>query len=81
MEYEINNFRDLEIANGDPVVVYNTRTSEATCLGTGFTSFEDVRYEIECKFDVRDGDSFDVFGIDARIDFSEKAETLNTVTN
>lgn len=80
MEYEINNFRDLDIGNGDPVVVYDAQTSEATCLGTGFHSFEDVRYEIERKFDPSAGDSFEVFGVDGRIEFSESTETLNTET-
>jgi len=80
MEHEINKFRNLDIGNGDPIVVYNAQTSEATCLGTGFHSFEDVRYEIERKFSVSDGDSFDVFGVDGRIEFSESTETLKGKT-
>jgi hypothetical protein len=71
VDYEIDAYRGLDIGNGDPIVVYNAQTSEATCLGTGFTSFEDVRFEIEKKFSPEAGDSFDVFGIDGRIEFTE----------
>ena len=80
MQYEITNFRDFELANGDPIVVYNGRTGEATCLGTGFTSMEDVRYKIEMKFDVQPEDRFDVFGIDGVIEFKESDEKLITDT-
>lgn len=79
MEHEIHNFRDSSIGNGDPIVVYNAQTNEAHTLGTGFHSFEDVRREIERSFDVEDGDSFDIFSVDARVDFSDSNETLNTV--
>jgi len=71
VNYEITNFRDLNLGNGDPIVVYNAQISEVSCLGTGFHSFEDVRYEIERKFNPEPGDSFDVFGIDGRIEFTE----------
>lgn len=71
IDYEINNFRDLSLGNGDPVIVYSQRTG-AQCLGTGFTSFEDVRYEIERRFEPESDESFDVFGIDGRIEFTEE---------
>lgn len=70
MSYEITSYVD-GIANGDPVIVYSAETN-AQSLGTGFTSFEDVRHEIERRFDVEEGQQFDVFGIDGHIEFDEE---------
>lgn len=45
MEYGITSYID-GVANGDPVIVYSPET-QAITLGTGFTSFESIRREIE----------------------------------
>jgi hypothetical protein len=79
MEYEITSYID-GVANGDPVIVYSPET-RAIVLGTGFTSFESIRREIERVVDVQDGQRFDVFGVDGHIEFSETNETLKANTH
>ena len=76
MKNEITAYID-SVANGDPIIVYSPET-QAITLGTGFTSFEDIRREIERVVDVQDGQKFDVFGVDGHIEFSERNETLKS---
>lgn len=70
MGYEITSYVD-GIANGDPVIVYSDETNAIT-LGTGFESFEDIRWAIEQNTDIDlEGVRFDVFGVDGHINFDE----------
>ncbi len=77
-DYEITAYAD-EIANGDPVIVYSPET-QAITLGTGFTSFEDIRREIERQVEDTDGIRFDVFGVSGHVEFEESNESLITDT-
>jgi len=73
MEYEITTYIE-SVGNGDPIIVYSPET-QAITLGTGFTSFESIRREIERVVDIQDGQQFDVFGVEGHIEFSETNET------
>jgi len=66
-EYEITSYVD-DIGNGDPIIIYSPETGAMT-LGTGFSSLESIRREIERVVEHTAGRKFDVFGVDAHIDF------------
>lgn len=42
-DFKVEKFTEEELADGDPVVVYDPKSGECICLGTGFESFKALR--------------------------------------